>query len=314
MTWETLRPLFHLSLREASERLGMCSTSLKRECRKLGIKRWPYRQIKKYKASLQRMERSLSSRLTTRETKVYKNGYTPSEEIVLRSKAQIQKSRRILNELYAEGDLSTEFGASTAGIPGTTFESDIKIEHRKTKDANAKKNVSTNNKRRTDSQGQLRSKKDGRDTQVWSSRLSPSALRVPKQEGKDPRQSRCRAVAKRKREWEVDPNKVDEVPQAGAEGSKRNHGVLELKPKVKTVERQICKDIIACATWKQELKQVPVRMKCAKQKGITFDSNQERKGIPEGTARSDEGILVPKYPLFPSQDVMRGEDLRFIWN
>eukprot|EP00961_Rhodomonas_salina_P276497 3735640-Rhodomonas_salina.1 len=38
-----LRELFYLPLQEACAKLGICATALKKACRKLGIKKWPYR-------------------------------------------------------------------------------------------------------------------------------------------------------------------------------------------------------------------------------------------------------------------------------
>ena len=45
-TIESLRPYFKYSLRDAAERLGICCTSLKKICRALGIRNWPFRNIK----------------------------------------------------------------------------------------------------------------------------------------------------------------------------------------------------------------------------------------------------------------------------
>mmetsp|Transcript_26310 Transcript_26310/g.86451 ORF Transcript_26310/g.86451 Transcript_26310/m.86451 type:complete len:188 (+) Transcript_26310:122-685(+) len=39
---QTLQPLFSMKQEVAAERLGICLTSLKSACRKLGIRRWPY--------------------------------------------------------------------------------------------------------------------------------------------------------------------------------------------------------------------------------------------------------------------------------
>lgn len=43
----TLQSQFGLGLKEAAANLGMCATTLKRACRRHGIKRWPRRQIAK---------------------------------------------------------------------------------------------------------------------------------------------------------------------------------------------------------------------------------------------------------------------------
>ena len=42
-----LQSQFGLGLKEAAANLGMCATTLKRACRRHGIKRWPRRQIAK---------------------------------------------------------------------------------------------------------------------------------------------------------------------------------------------------------------------------------------------------------------------------
>lgn len=42
---EGLKGLFHLPLNQAAKTLGVSQTVIKRECRKHGITRWPYRKI-----------------------------------------------------------------------------------------------------------------------------------------------------------------------------------------------------------------------------------------------------------------------------
>jgi len=42
-----LQVVFHLPMAEAALKLGVCSTVLKKICRRNGISRWPYRQIRK---------------------------------------------------------------------------------------------------------------------------------------------------------------------------------------------------------------------------------------------------------------------------
>jgi hypothetical protein len=42
-----LQVVFHLPMAEAAVKLGVCSTVLKKICRRKGISRWPYRQIRK---------------------------------------------------------------------------------------------------------------------------------------------------------------------------------------------------------------------------------------------------------------------------
>ena len=42
---ENVRPLFHRPLAEAAQHFGICTTLFKKVCRRLHIKKWPYRQI-----------------------------------------------------------------------------------------------------------------------------------------------------------------------------------------------------------------------------------------------------------------------------
>lgn len=41
LTLDVLQTQFGKGLKEAAESLGMCATTLKRACRRLGVKRWP---------------------------------------------------------------------------------------------------------------------------------------------------------------------------------------------------------------------------------------------------------------------------------
>jgi len=50
-----IRSLFHLPIEEAAKNCGICTTLLKRMCRRKGITRWPYRKLK----SIIRMIRTL---------------------------------------------------------------------------------------------------------------------------------------------------------------------------------------------------------------------------------------------------------------
>ena len=47
ITYQDLHRCFHMPLAEVGQHLGVCTTLLKKICRKLGIKRWPHRQIRK---------------------------------------------------------------------------------------------------------------------------------------------------------------------------------------------------------------------------------------------------------------------------
>ena len=42
---DDLRPFYHLSLKDAAVQLGICATTLKRVCRRLGIRKWPRRAL-----------------------------------------------------------------------------------------------------------------------------------------------------------------------------------------------------------------------------------------------------------------------------
>ena len=43
VTIEVLETVFHMPLHKACKALGVCATAMKRVCRKLGVKKWPYR-------------------------------------------------------------------------------------------------------------------------------------------------------------------------------------------------------------------------------------------------------------------------------
>lgn len=47
LTYEDLQKHFHLGLKDAAGKLGICSTTLKRACRRNGIKRWPNKHTTK---------------------------------------------------------------------------------------------------------------------------------------------------------------------------------------------------------------------------------------------------------------------------
>jgi len=53
---DELKGFFHLPLNEAAKTLGICTTLLKKVCRKHNIRRWPYRQIQSIISSIQSAE------------------------------------------------------------------------------------------------------------------------------------------------------------------------------------------------------------------------------------------------------------------
>ena len=52
-TMEKLRRYFHLPINEVAKQLGVCTTVLKKICRRNNIRRWPYRQIRSITESIQ---------------------------------------------------------------------------------------------------------------------------------------------------------------------------------------------------------------------------------------------------------------------
>jgi hypothetical protein len=62
MDFDQLSSFFHLPINDASKELGICTTLLKKICRRNGIARWPYRKI-----------RSLDKRIATLEIAIVKN-------------------------------------------------------------------------------------------------------------------------------------------------------------------------------------------------------------------------------------------------
>jgi len=57
---EGLAPKFCMPLNIAADSLGVCPTNLKLQCRRLGIFRWPHRQIVKHQLNLEIMETRLA--------------------------------------------------------------------------------------------------------------------------------------------------------------------------------------------------------------------------------------------------------------
>lgn len=56
LTISELRRYFHLPMQEVAKQLGVCTTLLKKICRKNLIKRWPYRQIRSITKSIHSLE------------------------------------------------------------------------------------------------------------------------------------------------------------------------------------------------------------------------------------------------------------------
>lgn len=74
---EELRGYFHLPIVEVAKQLGICTTLLKKICRKSKIKRWPYRQIRSITKSVQSLEMaSLNDSLLDSERARYREQIT----------------------------------------------------------------------------------------------------------------------------------------------------------------------------------------------------------------------------------------------
>lgn len=73
-TTEELRKYFHLPIVEVAKQLGICTTLLKKLCRKNKIHRWPYRQIRSISKSIQSLEMAaLNEGLVDRERSRYRD-------------------------------------------------------------------------------------------------------------------------------------------------------------------------------------------------------------------------------------------------
>lgn len=53
---EVLSTYFHLPINDACKALGICSTSLKKICRRHGVVRWPHRKVKSMESKLAKVE------------------------------------------------------------------------------------------------------------------------------------------------------------------------------------------------------------------------------------------------------------------
>ena len=59
LSFVELSRVFHLPISEAAEKLGVCPTILKKNCRKNGINRWPYRKIKSIDSLIESLQQVL---------------------------------------------------------------------------------------------------------------------------------------------------------------------------------------------------------------------------------------------------------------
>ncbi|KAL0017669.1 hypothetical protein SO802_004738 [Lithocarpus litseifolius] len=61
LTLEEVGRHFHLPIEEASRRMKLCPTVLKKICRRYGIHRWPYRKVKSIRRQISNLTASLNS-------------------------------------------------------------------------------------------------------------------------------------------------------------------------------------------------------------------------------------------------------------
>ena len=54
---KTVQTVFHLPISDAASRLGMGVTVLKKQCRKIGIPRWPYRKLASIEKLIESVEK-----------------------------------------------------------------------------------------------------------------------------------------------------------------------------------------------------------------------------------------------------------------
>eukprot|EP00276_Gloeochaete_wittrockiana_P017787 CAMPEP_0184346330 /NCGR_PEP_ID=MMETSP1089-20130417/14600_1 /TAXON_ID=38269 ORGANISM="Gloeochaete wittrockiana, Strain SAG46.84" /NCGR_SAMPLE_ID=MMETSP1089 /ASSEMBLY_ACC=CAM_ASM_000445 /LENGTH=307 /DNA_ID=CAMNT_0026676953 /DNA_START=85 /DNA_END=1005 /DNA_ORIENTATION=+ len=62
---EHLATFYHLPLHEVAQRLGICTTALKKLCRRRGIERWPYRRLRSIQRVVQRKTHKLRNASVT---------------------------------------------------------------------------------------------------------------------------------------------------------------------------------------------------------------------------------------------------------
>ena len=52
LTFEVLRPHFHIPLARVATEFGVCATAFKKRCRDLGVRRWPFRKIRSLRRTM----------------------------------------------------------------------------------------------------------------------------------------------------------------------------------------------------------------------------------------------------------------------
>ncbi|CAI5710575.1 unnamed protein product [Peronospora farinosa] len=95
LTLEKLRPHFDRPIVEVAREFGICTTFLKKICRRCGIKRWPHRQIRSLNRTIQMLEQVESATTNPEEKARYK---TQIEELK-------DKQRAVMEDPDANGKL-----------------------------------------------------------------------------------------------------------------------------------------------------------------------------------------------------------------
>eukprot|EP00741_Cyanophora_paradoxa_P023734 tig00021616_g22925.t1 len=130
---DVLAQYFHLPINEAAKRLSMCCTSLKKLCRKHGIKRWPHRKIKSLDKAIAKLEdmKSLADQkqrvkyqLSNIRTALMRNPYDGEQG----------------EGSYAEGD---ESGAESENDESTASGEDRRAPKRRSEPSNMPSNASS---------------------------------------------------------------------------------------------------------------------------------------------------------------------------
>jgi hypothetical protein len=71
ISYDLLQQCFHMPIAKVANMLGVCTTLLKRTCRRLGIKRWPHRQIIKIDKCVYRLEGAMKNTVKEHEKPLY---------------------------------------------------------------------------------------------------------------------------------------------------------------------------------------------------------------------------------------------------
>lgn len=104
-----LRRYFDRPIEDAARAIGICSTLLKKICRRYHIKRWPYRQVK----SLDRTLECLKLAMTTARASAGQPGHDPKEEARLCQQIRLLEARKV--ELI---ESSTTLGSVQIAVEG----------------------------------------------------------------------------------------------------------------------------------------------------------------------------------------------------